>query len=201
MKTNATNEELLAAPAEETADSVEFAFAISRRRFVQVLGAGLVIAVSGGPAWAQDRGGRGGRGGSARAVATRIHIANDGTITVLTGKIEMGQGARTELTQAAAEELRVAVGQVQMLMGDTSLVPDDGLTAGSRTTPSTMPAVRQGAAAATPSTAVLRPCSTAYRDDQARAEDLHEAAPVYCEIELHAVGCFLGGHGRHLLVC
>ena len=33
-------------------------------------------------------------------------------------------------------------------MGDTSLVPDDGITAGSRTTPSTVPAVRQGAAAA-----------------------------------------------------
>jgi len=127
---------------------VEFDFAMNRRRFVQVLGAGLVIAVSGGPAWAQDRGGRGSRGGSPRAVAARIHIANNGTITVLTGKVEMGQGARTELTQAAAEELRVAVGQVQMVMGDTSLVPDDGVTAGSRTTPSTVPAVRQGAAAA-----------------------------------------------------
>ncbi len=33
-------------------------------------------------------------------------------------------------------------------MGDTSVVPDDGVTAGSRTTPSTVPAVRQGAAAA-----------------------------------------------------
>ena len=148
MKTNATNEELLAAPAEETADSVEFAFAISRRRFVQVLGAGLMIAVGRGPASAQDRSGPGGRGGSPRAVAARIHIANDGTVTVLTGKIEMGQGARTELAQAAAEELRVAFDQVQMLMGDTSLVPDDGTTAGSRTTPATVPAVRQGAAAA-----------------------------------------------------
>ena len=35
-----------------------------------------------------------------------------------------------------------------MLMADTSLVPDDGITAGSRTTPSTVPAVRQAAAAA-----------------------------------------------------
>jgi isoquinoline 1-oxidoreductase len=39
-------------------------------------------------------------------------------------------------------------GQIQLVMGDTSLVPDDGTTAGSRTTPSTVPAVRQGAAAA-----------------------------------------------------
>jgi len=148
MNTNATNEKIPVAPAEETVDGVEFDFAMDRRRFVQVLGAGLVIAVGGGSAWAQDRGGRGGRGGSPSAVAARIHLANDGTITVLTGKIEMGQGARTELAQAAAEELRVAVGQVQMVMGDTSLVPDDGVTAGSRTTPATVPAVRQGAAAA-----------------------------------------------------
>jgi isoquinoline 1-oxidoreductase len=148
VKTNTENQEMPTVPVEETVDSVEFDFAMNRRRFVQVLGAGLVIAVSGGPAWAQDRGGRGSRGGSPRAVAARIHIANNGTITVLTGKVEMGQGARTELTQAAAEELRVAVGQVQMVMGDTSLVPDDGVTAGSRTTPSTVPAVRQGAAAA-----------------------------------------------------
>ena len=34
----------------------------------------------------------------------------DGTITVLTGKIEMGQGARAELTQAAAEEMRAPAG-------------------------------------------------------------------------------------------
>ena len=148
MKTNTENQERPTVPVEETVDSVEFDFAMDRRRFVQVLGAGLVIAVSGGPAWTQDRGGRGSRGGGPRAVAARIHLANDGTITVLTGKVEMGQGARTELTQAAAEELRVAVGQVQMVMGDTSLVPDDGVTAGSRTTPSTVPAVRQGAAAA-----------------------------------------------------
>ena len=60
----------------------------------------------------------------------------------------MGQGARAELTQAAAEELRVAPAQVRLIMADTSLVPDDGSTAGSGTTPRTVPAVRQAAAAA-----------------------------------------------------
>ena len=149
MTTNSSPDEIMALETEETADSVEFSFAMDRRCFVQVLGAGLVIAVSHGTALAQDRGGRGGsRGGGARPVAARIHLGNDGTITVLTGKIEMGQGARTELTQAAAEELRVSPSQIQMVMGDTGLVPDDGTTAGSRTTPSTVPAVRQGAAAA-----------------------------------------------------
>jgi len=135
---------------EEPVERVAYDFGLTRRGFVQVLGAGLLITVSAGPAAAAERrrpgGGRG--GGGARSVAARLHIAKDGTITVLTGKVEMGQGSRAELTQAAAEELRVPASQVQMLMGDTSLVPDDGITAGSRTTPSSVPAVREGAAAA-----------------------------------------------------
>jgi isoquinoline 1-oxidoreductase subunit beta len=142
-------DEIMALEGEETADRVEFGFAINRRCFAQVLGAGLMIAVSHGSALAQSRGGRGGgRGGGARTVAARVHIAEDGSITVLTGKVEMGQGARTEISQAAAEELRVPLSQVQLIMADTSVVPDDGMTAGSRTTPSTLPSVRQGAAAA-----------------------------------------------------
>ena len=59
----------------------------------------------------------------------------------------MGQGARAELTQAAAEELRVPVGQIQC-DGRHSSCRTTASTAGSRTTPSTVPAVRQGAAAA-----------------------------------------------------
>ena len=116
---------------------------VSRRDFLQVLGAGLLITVAGGA-----EGQPGGRGGPAPPIASRIHIGEDGTITVMTGKVELGQGARTEVTQAAAEELRVAVEQVRALMADTDLVPDDGVTAGSRTTPGTIPVVRRGAAAA-----------------------------------------------------
>lgn len=145
MSTDPYTEEILTLGTEETADSVEFDFALDRRCFVQVLGAGLVFAVGHSSGLAQDRGGG---GGATRTVSARIHLANDGTITVLTGKIEMGQGARTQLTQAAAEELQVPISQVRMVMGDTGLVPDDGITAGSRTTPATVPAVRQAAAGA-----------------------------------------------------
>ncbi len=119
---------------------------LTRRSFVKVLGAGLLITVTPLPALGQRRGGSGeGRGPS---VAARVHLGKDGAITVMTGKVEGGQGARAELTQAAAEELRVPVSRILLVMGDTGLVPDDGITAGSRTTPSTVPAVRQGAAAA-----------------------------------------------------
>jgi isoquinoline 1-oxidoreductase len=120
---------------------------LTRRSFVKILGAGLLISVVPLPAAGQRRPGRGG-GGQGGSVAARVHIAKDGAITVMTGKVEGGQGARAELTQAAAEELRVPAGRVQLVMGDTGLTPDDGITAGSRTTPSTVPAVRQGTAAA-----------------------------------------------------
>ena len=118
---------------------------LDRREFMGALGAGLLVTVAAGPAGAQRRS----LGRSRRDdVAARLHIGHDGTITVMTGKIETGQGSRTQLTQAAAEELRVPVEQVQLIMGDTQLCPDDGTTAGSRTTPSTVPAVRKGAATA-----------------------------------------------------
>lgn len=137
---------LAAVEAEEAVELVGYDFGLNRRSFVQVLGAGLLIAVGPASALAQ-RAGRGG-GGGGRSLATRIHLGKDGTITVLTGKVELGQGARAELTQAAAEELRVPVDRIQLVMSDTGFVPDDGITAGSRTTPGTVPAVRQGAAAA-----------------------------------------------------
>ncbi|MCY2954684.1 MAG: molybdopterin-dependent oxidoreductase [Planctomycetota bacterium] len=120
---------------------------ISRRDFVQMLGAGLLIAVS-APVVSAQRGGRGGGGGRARSISARLHVGIDGTISVMTGKIEQGQGARAEITAAAAEELGVAASRLNLIMGDTSLVPDDGPTVGSMTTPLTIPPVRQAAAAA-----------------------------------------------------
>jgi CO/xanthine dehydrogenase Mo-binding subunit len=105
---------------------------LSRRTFLQALGAGLLITVT------QDRvSGQGrSRGGQSQTVMARLYLNTDGSITVLTGKVEEGQGARAELSQAAAEELGVSADQVRMIMADTDLVPDDGMTAGSRTTPS-----------------------------------------------------------------
>jgi CO/xanthine dehydrogenase Mo-binding subunit len=118
-------------------------FQITRRHFVQVLGAGLLISVA-------VPGALGQRSPSSRApaLAERLHIAPDGTVTVLSSKVEVGQGSRTQLTQAAAEELRLPVAQIEMILADSSVVPDDGGTAGSRTTPSTVPAVRKACAAA-----------------------------------------------------
>src|SRR5438093_8443025 len=118
-------------------------FEISRREFVQVLGAGLLISVAVPTAFAQ----RAGRGENSGSVAKRLHIGADGVITVLTSKVEVGQGSRTQLTQAAAEELWVPIERIRLIMADSALVPDDGGTAGSRTTPASVPAIRRGCAA------------------------------------------------------
>ena len=83
----------------------------------------------------------------AAPLSARFHCADDGAITVFSGQVEGGQGARCELAQAAAEELRVPLGRIKMVLGDTGLCPNDGTTAGSGTTPRTVPAVRQAAAA------------------------------------------------------
>lgn len=117
-------------------------FSLTRRAFVQSVGAGLLITAFVRPSFAQ----RGER--AAGAVGGRFHIGADGTITLFTGKVEVGQGARTQLALAAAEELRVPLSQMRVVMADTDLVPDDGGTYGSLTTPRTVPTVRRAAAAA-----------------------------------------------------
>lgn len=132
---------------EQSSPSVDYPLGLSRRRFMETLGAGLVLTVWTSPALGQRRGSRGGPRPAA-SIAARLHLGADGTVTVLSGKVEMGQGARAELTQAAAEELRLPADRVVMVLGDTGAVPDDGITAGGRTTPSTVPAVRAAAAAA-----------------------------------------------------
>jgi len=119
----------------ELFEARRYEFALDRRDFIRLAGAGLLFTAS-DPAAAAD------------SIAARLHIAEDGRITVFTGKVEVGQGSRTQLTQAAAEELGVSPNQITLVMGDTALTPDDGGTFGSRTTPATVPAVRKAAAAA-----------------------------------------------------
>jgi len=131
-------------------EPVEFSFRMERREFVQMLGAGLVVSVIVGPALAQRRGRRGGggfRGGPPPVLSARFHFADDGTVTVLSGKVDAGQGARTEIAMAAADELGVPLERMQVVLADTGLTPDDGMTAGSGTTPRTIPSIRQAAAA------------------------------------------------------
>jgi CO/xanthine dehydrogenase Mo-binding subunit len=60
-----------------------------------------------------------------------LRINADGTVTVYTGKCELGQGILTALAQIAADELDVAYERIEMISADTSRTPDEGVTAGS----------------------------------------------------------------------
>jgi nicotinate dehydrogenase subunit B len=77
-----------------------------------------------------------------------LAVGANGTITVFCGKVELGQGVQTSLSQAVAEELDCPMSRIFMIMGDTAIVPDQGTTTGSKTTQMGQPQLRQAAAEA-----------------------------------------------------
>jgi isoquinoline 1-oxidoreductase len=131
-----------------------YRFHFDRRDFIKAFGAGIIFIVPLSRALAQQgqRGqGESGRGDNERQpndVGAWIHIDEDGSVTVCTGKVEMGQNIRTSLAQAVAEELHVPLSTIHLVMGDTDLTPFDMGTFGSRTTPTMAPQLRKAAAAA-----------------------------------------------------
>jgi len=104
-----------------------------------------------------------------------LHIAQDGRITLFSGKIEMGQGIMTSLTQMAAEELGVTLDAIHIVMGDTDSCPWDMGTFGSLTTRMFGPAVRAAAAQAK----LILTDLAARRLGAARAELTVEQGVVY----------------------
>ena len=124
---------------------------VNRRQFITALGGGIAILILVPRVEAQEAEGRRPRGASRDLptdVAGWLHIGQDGAVTVYAGKVELGQNARTSLTQVAAEELRLKPEAVGLVLGDTAITPFDMGTFGSRTTPYTVPPLRKAAAAA-----------------------------------------------------
>jgi CO/xanthine dehydrogenase Mo-binding subunit len=68
---------------------------------------------------------------SADRVDGFLAIAPDGQVTVYSGKVDLGTGVETALTQIVAEELDVPLTRVTIIQGDTALTPDQGITSGS----------------------------------------------------------------------
>ena len=122
---------------------------ITRRDFLAAVTGGIVVLIAEEELLAQETGGVvRGRNAPPADVSAWLHVAEDGSITGYTGKVEVGQNARTSLTQAIAEELRAPVASIRMVMGDTALTPFDQGTVGSQTTPRMWPQVRRAAAEA-----------------------------------------------------
>src|SRR5262245_20442797 len=78
-----------------------------------------------------------------------ISGGNDTLVTIYAGKVELGTGVRTALTQIVAEELALALDQVAYVQGDTDRTPGStGYTAGSKTIQNEGPSLRLAAATA-----------------------------------------------------
>ena len=142
-------------PAQVEPERYEFAappsyiFELDRREFFKLLGAGVLVVSAMRQSSAQESGRGGARGESLpQEIDAWLHIGENGRVTVYTGKVEVGQNIRTSLTQAVSEELRVAIRNIELVMGDTQLTPFDMGTFGSRTTPTMNLQLRKVSAAA-----------------------------------------------------
>lgn len=121
-----------------------------RRDFMKIVGGGIVIFFSSAP-------GKGpqahaaqfpGMGGAPTDLNDFLKIAEDGNVTVFSGKVELGQANTTALAQMAADELGVPFESVTMIMGDTALCPYDMGTFGSMSIRVFGPQLRAAAAEA-----------------------------------------------------
>lgn len=66
------------------------------------------------------------------STAVRVHA--DGSVSIMTGSTELGQGSHTVIPQIAAEELGVPFEKVRVVASDTAITPYDRSTGASRTT-------------------------------------------------------------------
>ena len=121
---------------------------ISRRTFAKGLG-GIVLAFSLDPSEMLGQSAEQRLPGSLnnnRLLSAWLRINPDGTATVFTGKVELGQGILTALTQLAADELDLPVDRVRVHGATTAGGPDEGPTAGSMSVADSGAAVRAACA-------------------------------------------------------
>jgi nicotinate dehydrogenase subunit B len=105
---------------------------LTRRQFGRVAG-GLVLAFTLTPrlACAQTPKLPGSLANN-RMLDAWLRINADGSATIFSGKVELGQGIATALAQIAAEELDLPLARIKMICGDTAQTPDEGYTSGSQ---------------------------------------------------------------------
>jgi nicotinate dehydrogenase subunit B len=121
--------------------------ALNRRQFATGLGS-LVVAFSLDPhaAYAQQPAPLPGSLQGNRRLDGWIRINADGSATVFSGKVELGQGILTALRQIAAEELDLPLSRITMISGDTGKTPNEGQTAGSQSVENSGTALRMAGA-------------------------------------------------------
>ena len=80
--------------------------------------------------------------------AVLLRLGEDGRATAYSGKVEYGQGIRSGFAYAVADELDLPVDSVEVVLGDTRMVPYDRGTTGSASTRTVGLQLRRAAAAA-----------------------------------------------------
>jgi CO/xanthine dehydrogenase Mo-binding subunit len=83
-----------------------------------------------------------------QAVDSFIAVHSDNTVSVKTGRVELGQGSNMGLMMIAAEELDMDISQMKFVTHDTNITPNTGGTFGSSSIASAGPRVRSAAATA-----------------------------------------------------
>jgi nicotinate dehydrogenase subunit B len=107
---------------------------LSRRQFLQSGGALIVGFALPLPAFAlQPRQAETAPGKSVDTgeVDGFVAVNADGSVTIYSGKVDLGQGLRIAIPQMAAEELGIGVERIVLVEGDTALTPNQGPTGGS----------------------------------------------------------------------
>ena len=125
-------------------------FGLQRRDFFKFVGGGVAILMSAsGKALAQqEAGGRPAAPAIPQEINAWLHVGENNTVTVFTGKVELGQNARTSLAQLVADELHFPIEKIEMVMADTARTPFDRGTLGSETTPMMGTQLRRASGAA-----------------------------------------------------
>ncbi|HMK68383.1 MAG TPA: molybdopterin cofactor-binding domain-containing protein, partial [Stellaceae bacterium] len=77
-----------------------------------------------------------------------LAVQQDGSVTIYSGKVDLGTGYLIAVRQMVAEELDIAIGRIALVEGDTALTPDQGPTAGSTGITRGAVPIRQAAATA-----------------------------------------------------
>jgi len=102
---------------------------VSRRAFLET--GALVVGFALAPRLARGQERLPGSLNGNRRLDAWLRVDPNGTVTIFTGKIELGQGIGTALSQIAADELDVDLKRLDVVHGDTARTPDEGQTAGS----------------------------------------------------------------------
>jgi CO/xanthine dehydrogenase Mo-binding subunit len=122
------------------------------RRSVLAGGGALIVSFSLGGAFAQDQAASApapkppGSLAKAPHLDSWIRIDADGSITVFTGKVELGQGFKTAFQQIAAEELDVPFASLKVVTADTQRTANEGYTSGSHSMQDSGTAIQNAAA-------------------------------------------------------